>query len=68
MIYFDNAATSLQKPEAVIEAVTEAMKSLGNASRGAHSAALGSNRMVYETRELIAELFHIDDPSRIAFT
>lgn len=68
MIYFDNAATSLQKPEAVIEAVTEAMKSLGNASRGAHSAALGSNRMVYETRELLAELFHIDDPSRIAFT
>lgn len=68
MIYFDNAATSLQKPEAVIEAVTEAMKSLGNASRGAHSAALGSNRMVYETRELLAELFHIDDLSRIAFT
>lgn len=68
MIYFDNAATSLQKPEAVIEAVAEAMKSLGNASRGAHSAALGSNRMVYETRELLAELFHIDDPSRIAFT
>lgn len=68
MIYFDNAATSLQKPETVIEAVTEAMKSLGNASRGAHSAALGSNRMVYETRELLAELFHIDDPSRIAFT
>ena len=67
MIYFDNAATSLQKPEAVIEAVAEAMKSLGNASRGAHSAALGSNRMVYETRELLAELFHIDDPSRIAF-
>lgn len=68
MIYFDNAATSLQKPEAVIEAVAEAMKSLGNASRGAHSAALGSNRMVYETRELLAELFRIDDPSRIAFT
>ena len=68
MIYFDNAATSLQKPEAVIEAVAEAMKSLGNASRGAHSAALGSNRMVYETRKLLAELFHIDDPSRIAFT
>lgn len=68
MIYFDNAATSLQKPETVIKAVMEAMTSLGNASRGAHSAALGSNRMVYETRELLAELFHIDDPSRIAFT
>lgn len=68
MIYFDNAATSLHKPETVIKAVTEAMTSLGNASRGAHSAALGSNRMVYETRELLAELFHIDDPSRIAFT
>lgn len=68
MIYFDHAATSLQKPETVIKAVTEAMTSLGNASRGAHSAALGSNRVVYETRELLADLFHIDDPSRIAFT
>ena len=31
MIYLDNAATSFIKPEGVIEAVVEAMKSCGNA-------------------------------------
>ena len=30
MIYFDNAATTLQKPESVTRAVLEAMTSFGN--------------------------------------
>ena len=40
MIYFDNAATTLRKPRCVIEAVTEAMGSMGNSGRGVHSGAL----------------------------
>ena len=35
MIYLDNAATTMHKPQAVIDAVTQAMCSLGNAGRGA---------------------------------
>ena len=35
-IYFDNAATTLKKPDCVINAVTEALKNLGNSSRGAY--------------------------------
>ena len=46
MIYLDNAATTLQKPPGTIQAVTEAMCSLGNAGRGAHEATLGSARVV----------------------
>ena len=34
MIYLDNAATTMHKPQAVIDAVTQAMCSLGNAGRG----------------------------------
>ena len=34
MIYLDNAATTLKKPPAVLEAVQEAMGSFGNAGRG----------------------------------
>ena len=34
MIYLDNAATSLRRPPCVIEAVTQAMQSLGNSGRG----------------------------------
>ena len=49
MIYFDNAATTLQKPETVAKAVAEAISNLGNAGRGAYDAALHSMRMAYET-------------------
>ena len=41
MIYLDNAATTLRKPEAVARAVTEALCSMGNAGRGGHEATLG---------------------------
>ena len=34
MIYLDNAATTLQKPQAVYDAVLDAMKTLGNSGRG----------------------------------
>lgn len=68
MIYFDNAATTLVKPPGVMEAVMDAMQHMGNAARGGHAASLKSSRIVYETRELLAELFHAKDASRIAFT
>ena len=47
MIYFDNAATTLQKPPQVAEAVKDAILTMGNASRGAHDAALSSMRILY---------------------
>ena len=40
MIYLDNAATTMHKPQTVIDAVVQAMCSLGNAGRGATSPPL----------------------------
>lgn len=68
MIYMDSSATSFLKPPQVEEAVCRAFHTMGNAGRGAHAATLGAARMIYDTREKLAELFHIGDPSRIAFT
>lgn len=68
MIYLDNAATTLQKPENVVKAVAEAMMTSGNAGRGVNRASLSAARMIYETRERLAELFHAESASRIAFT
>ena len=68
MIYFDHAATSYHKPETVAEAVYQAIKRLGNSGRGTHGATLNATRMVYDTREKLSKLFHVDDCSRIAFT
>lgn len=68
MIYFDNAATTLKKPPEVAEAVKNAILTMGNASRGAHDAALSSMRMLYETREMLCDMFHGDCPERTIFT
>lgn len=68
MIYFDNAATTLCKPECVVQAVTEALCSLGNSGRGVHSGALSASRMIYDTRAALARLFGAESPERIAFT
>lgn len=68
MIYLDNAATTFQKPKEVVEAVSEALLSLGNSGRGAHGASLDASRVIYDTRRLLSQLFHGGDPSRIAFT
>ena len=68
MIYFDNAATTMRKPEQVIQAVTEALSSMGNAGRGVHSAALDASRVIFDTRVKLAELFHAEHPKQIVFT
>ena len=68
MIYFDNAATTLHKPQCVVKAVTEAMCSLGNSGRGVHSGALSASRVIYDTRVALAQLFGAESPERIAFT
>lgn len=68
MIYFDNAATTLQKPVEVIEAVQKALLTLGNAGRGAHAPTLQAARIVYDTRVKLAKLFNIANPAQIAFT
>ena len=67
MIYFDNAATTLRKPDCVIEAVSQAMYSLGNSGRGVHSGALSASRVIYDTRDALARLFGAESPERIAF-
>lgn len=68
MIYLDNAATTMQKPEAVIRAVTDALCTMGNAGRGGHDASLDASRIIYDTRERLAQLFHAESPKQIVFT
>ena len=68
MIYFDNAATTLRKPDCVIQAVVEAMQSFGNSGRGIHDGALSASRTIYDARCALTELFGAESPERIAFT
>ena len=68
MIYLDNAATTMKKPESVINAVVSAMNSLGNAGRGVNEASLEAARTVFNTRLKLAQFFNAEAPSQIAFT
>ena len=68
MIYLDNAATTIHKPQAVIDAVTAAMTSMGNASRGAHEGALSASRTIYDARCRAAKLFGCAKPDHVVFT
>jgi cysteine desulfurase family protein len=67
--YFDNAATSWPKPPEVPRAVRRCLvRGGGNAGRSGHAKAVEASRTVLRARELLAELFHVRDPSRIVFT
>ena len=68
MIYLDNAATTMKKPQCVIDAVISAMSNMGNAGRGANEASLDASRIIYDTREQISDLFNLNNPSHVAFT
>ena len=68
MIYFDNAATAFHKPPEVEEAVIHAFHTIGNSGRGAYDPTLNAARLIYDTRQKLAGLFGITDPTRIAFT
>ena len=66
-IYLNTAATSLQKPPCVAEAVVHALGTLGNASRGNAERDLGADRMIVEARSRLASLFGFSHPERVVF-
>ena len=69
MIYLDNGATSFPKPPAVHRAYSDCMRQYAaNAGRGAHRLSVKAAETVWETRMLLAKLFHVDAPERIVFT
>lgn len=68
MIYLDNAATTLQKPQEVIDAVCAAMTSMGNSARGLYSGALTASRVIYDAREKLAQLFGCPRADHVVFT
>jgi cysteine desulfurase/selenocysteine lyase len=68
MIYLDNAATSWPKPPGVIEAMAAFMAEVGaNPGRSGHRLAVEAGRLVYSTREAVADLFRAADPLRVVF-
>ncbi len=68
MIYLDNAATTCRKPQEVIQAVTEALNTFGNAARGAHAESMVTARTVFKARNAVADLFECAQADHVVFT
>ena len=57
-IYCDNGATSYPKAPQVGESMINYINNMGcNVNRGAYSSSYEAENAVYETRELLCELF-----------
>jgi cysteine desulfurase family protein len=69
MIYLDNAATSWPKPPEVLKAIANVLEQAGgNPGRSGHQLSIAAARVVYDTREDIAQLVNCPDPLRVIFT
>lgn len=68
MIYLDNSATTIHKPDSVIDAVVQAMKTMGNASRGSHNDSLKADRVIFDLRRKLCIFFGGKNPRNIVFT
>ena len=67
MIYLDNAASSFPKPQCVYKAMYDWIRSNGaNAGRSGHKLSYDAGVLIYETRELIGEIFGIKNPENIS--
>ena len=67
MIYFDNAATTLQKPEIVYSAMAEAARTCAGIGRSGHGAAMRAAEIAFNCRAAAGELFDIF-PEQVVFT
>ncbi len=68
-IYLDNASTSFPKPPQVADSVYHYMTQIGsNINRGCYNSAYTTEEIVFETRQLLTELFNGPDCKNVVFT
>ena len=68
MIYLDAAATTLEKPQAVHQAVAEALRSMSSPGRGRYPASRLAEETAFACRSEAAELFGAESPEKVIFT
>lgn len=68
-VYLDNGATSYPKPPEVAESISAYIMNVGtNVGRGAYTSSYVAENIVYETRELICQLFNFKKTENVIFT
>ncbi len=67
-IYFDNAATTVGKPECVSRAVITALERYANPGRSGHDLSYAASSEIFNCRNAVSRLFGFDKPERVVFT
>ena len=68
-IYLDQASTSFPKAPGVAQAMMDYLTMNGvNVNRGCYSSAYSAEEVIYETRQLLSELFHYSKCKNVIFT
>lgn len=68
-LYLDNGATSFPKAPGVAESMSNYLLNVGcNVNRGAYEASYEAENIVFETREMICDLFNFNKPENVVFT
>ncbi|HCX03386.1 MAG TPA: cysteine desulfurase [Clostridiales bacterium] len=68
-VYLDNGATSFPKAPGVAQSISDYILNVGtNVNRGAYSASYQAENTLYETRELVCQLFNFNKPENVIFT
>lgn len=68
-LYLDNGATAFPKAPGVVESMSMYLTEIGcNVGRGAYDASYEAENIVFETRELLCQLFNTDQPENVIFT
>jgi len=68
-VYLDNGATSYPKAPGVKEAISSFFDNVGSSvNRGSYDTSLAAERVVYETREMICQMYNYDNTNNVVFT
>ncbi len=68
MIYLDNAATTLVKPESVYRAMYQAARTMSSPGRGGYAPSAKAEGLLLRCREEAARLFDVGSPEQVVFT
>lgn len=68
MLYFDNAATTLKKPQVMVDAMINALQTFGNSGRGTSETSMSAAKTIMKARIAINQLIHGESSQQVVFT
>lgn len=68
MIYLDNAATTFPKPQSVLRASTDALRSGANPGRSGYMLSIHASQKLFECRQMASDFFNLENVENCILT